>query len=388
LIVYPFCNMKPRILGYDVARAFAVFGMVLVNFRITAGSCSDGPQWLIWALDALIGRAAALFVVLAGIGLSLMAGSRDRHQQRADIAAVRHRLFRRSLFLFVCGLLLMNWWSADILHFYGLFLVIGAALLTVSDRWLLVAATTAAALSAMIMGLSEETLYMDYLVPSVPLPLQPAWLINDLLVTGVYPAFPWAGLLLFGIWLGRQDMDNRPLRWRLVRNGLIALVVAGAVSMLGDRMAWELIPDNGDAVAAGWYEMEVFPNTPIFTLSSVASALIVIVCCLHLADRYKDTRWIGILARTGRMAMTLYVGHLVFALTVLNAVAEALKAPAYVAVIACAAGFCAAAMVFSSLWLRHFSCGPLEWAMRRFSASHRLAAVGGGPPDPSCLQNG
>ena len=74
-----------RIEGYDVARALAVFGMVLVNYKSTMGSEYLGPEKLVGILSFLDGRAAALFVVLAGIGISLLT---RQARETGDVAAL------------------------------------------------------------------------------------------------------------------------------------------------------------------------------------------------------------------------------------------------------------------------------------------------------------
>lgn len=59
-----------RLEGLDLARYFAFVGMVIVNFKITMGA--EGEIGVLNLLTtALEGRAAATFVVLAGIGLGL-----------------------------------------------------------------------------------------------------------------------------------------------------------------------------------------------------------------------------------------------------------------------------------------------------------------------------
>ena len=58
-----------RLEGLDLARAMALLGMVLVNFRIAMGVLTGGPDWLKAMLDELEGRSAASFVVLAGMAL-------------------------------------------------------------------------------------------------------------------------------------------------------------------------------------------------------------------------------------------------------------------------------------------------------------------------------
>ena len=62
-----------RIPGYDLARSLAIFGMVIVNYSSFMGGWGVGPGWLVWLVELLPGRAAAIFVVLAGVGMSLMA---------------------------------------------------------------------------------------------------------------------------------------------------------------------------------------------------------------------------------------------------------------------------------------------------------------------------
>jgi hypothetical protein len=46
-----------RLEGLDLARAMALLGMVLVNFRIAMGVLAGGPTWLKPLLDALEGRS-------------------------------------------------------------------------------------------------------------------------------------------------------------------------------------------------------------------------------------------------------------------------------------------------------------------------------------------
>src|SRR5437763_250264 len=60
-----------RIQGYDVARALAILGMVVVHFGLVVAGPATKSGWLAALLRFLDGRAAALFVALAGVGLTL-----------------------------------------------------------------------------------------------------------------------------------------------------------------------------------------------------------------------------------------------------------------------------------------------------------------------------
>lgn len=61
---------RSRLVGLDLARYLAFVGMVVVNFMIVMGVQADG-SFVYTVTSALEGRAAATFVVLAGIGLGL-----------------------------------------------------------------------------------------------------------------------------------------------------------------------------------------------------------------------------------------------------------------------------------------------------------------------------
>jgi uncharacterized membrane protein len=97
--------LKNRIIGYDIARALAVFGMVVVNFKIVMGAEKNGPAWLVGIVGLLDGRAAATFVVLAGVGLSLLSQKGRVEKNRDRLAQDRRTLLKRALFLFILGLL-------------------------------------------------------------------------------------------------------------------------------------------------------------------------------------------------------------------------------------------------------------------------------------------
>src|SRR5688572_11351193 len=72
-----------RILGLDVARALAILGMVMVHFGPYRPD-TDDP--LGWAYRTSYGRASVLFVVLAGVGVTLLFKSRGTSQGWLQVA--------------------------------------------------------------------------------------------------------------------------------------------------------------------------------------------------------------------------------------------------------------------------------------------------------------
>ena len=87
-------SLSHRVIGYDLARALAVLGMVVVNTTSIFEVSEFSPAWLEPAVDFLYGRAAVVFVMLAGVSVSLMA---RRHPAPADLRSLRRCLLKRSL---------------------------------------------------------------------------------------------------------------------------------------------------------------------------------------------------------------------------------------------------------------------------------------------------
>ncbi|MEJ2156762.1 MAG: heparan-alpha-glucosaminide N-acetyltransferase domain-containing protein [Desulfobacteraceae bacterium] len=92
-----------RIEGFDLARALAIMGMVLVNFAAMMEIDVYPTRWLGPAVDFIYGRAATVFVMLAGVSLSLMA---DQWTDRNGSLGLNRYLMRRCVLLLITGVVL------------------------------------------------------------------------------------------------------------------------------------------------------------------------------------------------------------------------------------------------------------------------------------------
>lgn len=61
-----------RIEAFDFARALAILGMMLVNYKIVFTYGRVKSPLLTNLIEVLEGRAAAVFLILAGLGIGLM----------------------------------------------------------------------------------------------------------------------------------------------------------------------------------------------------------------------------------------------------------------------------------------------------------------------------
>lgn len=351
--------------GYDVARALALFGMVVVNFRGIFGAYDRGAPWLLWATDRLEGKAGALFVLLAGIGISLATRS-DQDPERTIVQ--RSALVERAAILIAVGMLLMHVWQWDILHFHGVYLLLALPLVRASS----------ATLWTLAVGSVWVGLVLGHELP---------WSVRPSLTTipgaslhlfynGLYPVFPWISFVLVGMAIGRLDLSDRVVRRRAFIIALALAVIAEGIDSMArwDRQSHVL----GLGAHAG--ALLTWPRAPrpLFVVSGAGCAVALVCACVSVTDRRAQHPWILALVATGQLAFTLYVAHVVAVLVPREH--GLLRDQPIEAAVAYAVGFCAAAVPCSLWWRRRFPQGPIEGVMRQFTRRDRSG------PRPSTLR--
>lgn len=355
-----------RIEGYDVARSIALFGMVIVNFQIIFSEYSFYAEWYNELFDLLFGRAAALFVMLAGVGLTLMSRRAYILSDSEGLQQVRRALFKRSLMLLGMGLLFKQWWNADILHFYSIFLTAGAVLLAAPARRLMGTALIIFLISAFFYGVTEGEPGLNGIFAASGLLAE---IIDDLFFSGYYSVFPWLGFLVIGMWLGRLRMTSDTLLGR-------RLLIWAAAVFAGIQLAIEYLPlyvmeyveVSETSVIDMFLVSDVFPATPLFMVSSAASSIMVIVIALMMTRYRLLSRFCGYLANTGKLTLTIYITHVFIGFGVHRLItSEAISEMHKNMSIFFPFLFCIMSVVFSNVWLTYFERGPLEWVLRRYS---------------------
>ncbi len=351
---------RQRIIGYDVARALAVFIMVFVNFNLVLTRVDD-EGILTGILNLLQGKGATLFVVLAGVGISLMikAGLKN---DKIKLREKRNVLLKRALFLFVFGLIYMPIWPADILHYYGFYISIGALLMTTRsvNLWMIIVILI---------------LIYPFILDFVDYEMGWNWKINEyidfwtftgffrrLFVNGFHPVVPWVAFVLAGIWLGKQNMTNKNIRNFILWLSLIIFILVQVGSnKLIDVVV--LLTDMQVEDAAAIYGTKPMPPMPLFMISGISWSFVIIIICIWMTERIDRKNTLGFLAKTGQLAFTHYILHvvvgvlsayLIFGENNLSTLATFLYA----------LSFCVALIVFSAFWRRKFTKGPISIFMR------------------------
>ncbi|RDY61053.1 DUF418 domain-containing protein [Flagellimonas nanhaiensis] len=357
--------MKKRIIGIDVARALAVFGMVIVHFKIVFGD--TGNDWLKAFANLFDGKAAATFVVLAGIGLALMTNSALKNGDVQKLRTAKRRIAKRALFLFVVGLSYLWIWPADILHSYAFYMLVTLLLIARKSNEIPIWIVGAILLfPALLLFLNYETgwdfttlEYVDF------------WTVKgftrNLLFNGFNPVVPWVAFMLYGLWYGRKDLNDTAFVKKSFVIGLVSFIVIQLISYtLLQYSSGDEIQYNEDLKA--FFGTDPMPPMPIFMLNGIAIATTVISGCILLARKYENNFIIKTLYKTGRLALTFYVAHVVIGIGFMEELGpKELGTYSIVFSVAYALVFSLVCMLFALVWTKYRKAGPLEWVMRKVS---------------------
>jgi len=323
-----------RLVGVDAARGVALLGMTAVH--VLPAESPDGGTGAAHLVAA--GRSAALFAVLAGVGVALgTGGPRPVSGERRVRWALG--LVLRAALVAALGLLLgeLDSGVAVILPYYGLLFLAAIPVLRAPPARLLAAAAVVAVgvpvLSQLVRPHLDRPLRRNPTVDS--LLEQPLQLLETLTVTGYYPVLSWTAYLLAGLAVGRLALGDRRVAVRLLVGGAVVAAAASAVSALllgplggtGRIAEADGLPaaEAADAVAEGrfgtvptttwWWLAADAPHstTPFDLLHTTGTAIAVLGAALLVGTSLRGRARLVLtpLAAAGAMPLTLYSAHVV-----------------------------------------------------------------------------
>ncbi|MEM6768940.1 MAG: heparan-alpha-glucosaminide N-acetyltransferase domain-containing protein [Bacteroidota bacterium] len=357
---------KKRILGLDFARSLAIIGMIIVNFKTVFGGAGDGLSTSFAAL--FTGRAAALFVVLAGVGIALM--SKRSYSNKDDLTIrrnVKSLIFKRAGFLFVIGLLYLPVWPADILHFYGVYMVITLLVLWWKPRRVLLLALGVVLFYPIFLVFGNYDTDWDF----SNLDYQGFWTVTgflrNLFLNGFHPVFPWVAFMLAGVWLGRQPLEDKRFVQKL---GVVSVLLF--LLILLTSFGLQSIANEGLGVtyedANLLFGCSPMPPLPIYMLNGIFCAFSVIAASILILQRWPDSFILNSLVSMGKMALTFYVAHVVIGMGFSGLITdEAPGGSTSLFSVSYALVFSFICWLFTLQWRQYSAAGPLEWLMRKLT---------------------
>lgn len=355
--------MKERIIGIDVARAFAVIGMIIVNFKVVFGE--NGANWIKFFANVFEGKAAATFVVLSGVGIALMTNSALKNNDSQRLKIVRVRIIKRALFLFIVGLSYIVIWPADILHFYGIYMLVLLFLLSSKEKTILISIIALILLYPLFLnfvnyenGWNFDTLnYLDF------------WTFHgffrNLFLNGFHPVIPWASFMLFGFLFGKQNLqDNRFLKKTFWASSIIFIVI-----QILSHFSILVLSEGSQQATKELTEIigtSPMPPLPIYMFNGIAISTSIISACIIIAKKFSTNKIILALHKTGQLALTFYVAHVIFGMGIIEAIdPEKMGNYPIEFSVVYALGFSLLCVLFAVYWLENRKSGPVEWIMKK-----------------------
>lgn len=358
--------MKQRIIGFDLARAYAIFGMFIVNFNVVFGAYND-PSYTGKFLALFSGNSSTVFVMLAGMGLALH--TNRNFYTPAEKSKLRLTVLKRAAFLFVAGLLLNTLWPADILHFYGCYMFLVAFLLFIKPIYFLwIAALCTAIFHVLVVLIPFETgwdftklQYLDFYTPQ--------GFLRNTFYNGWNAIFPWLAYFVLGMYLGRLNWNEGRVQRRMFVIGLFLYLAISTSQWLAQQLK---LSDQ----ASAFMQADYLPPFLPFQLSTLGFGLMLISVFMYLGNRLEANSFVKNLAATGQMTLTHYVSHVtlgmvLFAVLVDRDFTDAMALlkpvkPVYILIFS--TGYFVLSHQFSKMWSKKFKNGPLETLMRKIAA--------------------
>ncbi len=352
-----------RLPGPDVVRAVALIGVVVMNYHgylvfEGGGAFPDSTvaeRFFHPHRGPLSTRFAATFVLMAGVGITLLTRRVVARGTRVEINGMRWRLVRRGLALYVLGQVLEVIWNGTIIIFYGAMFVVAALLFTLATRWL-VAVGLAATLAS--WWLATWSFWQVEDGGSVSWLTQPGQdsirrIVFEVTINGTHPLVPWLAFLCAGIVVGRH-LDAPDWRLRAGGLGFVLYAAATIASQMGTT-----------PFRAHLLSPHPFDRGAVYVASALGTSLIALAVISWLAERAAGAAPVLVepFRQAGQMTLTLYVAHiLVFNLLV--DWLDVVQPNGLGTALTFALCFWVVAIALGAAWFRRFGRGPAERVYR------------------------
>ncbi|MEO0732948.1 MAG: DUF418 domain-containing protein, partial [Bacteroidota bacterium] len=170
---------------------------------------------------------------------------------------------------------------------------------------------------------------------------------------------------LFGYWLAHQPLRRRGWLRKALLISLLLLIGTNGLRYLAE-MLLPTLPPEAQELGLAFLSTSPMPPLPLYLLSGMAWSLVVICACQLWYQAHPSEWLVQALQKTGRLALTCYVAHVVIGM----GLPELVFSPVGLAQAGITFSFfyglvfSASCLVFARWWLHHFRRGPLEAGMR------------------------
>ena len=308
-------------------------------------------------------RFAATFVLIAGIGVSLFTQRVRASNNRADIQHARIVLLRRGTLLYFLGYFVQWIWPGTILFYYGAYFIIAAAVFAWSTKRLIALGGASIIIAAGLSWWRASQLLDGNNTRWLSLsPNSPRNLLIRTFVDYTHPVFPWIAFFIVGILLGRHIRRLTEIRLRLMFASILLMLATHAANFLFTPSSQ--ISDR-NFVLAKLLSTQPLDRGMLFSLGTLATAVVALCLVSFMVERAPHLALTQLLARAGRMTLSVYLLHVVFFNLVVHRLhwvgGTGLDTALVLSLL-----FYIVALLLASGWNKHFGLGPAERVYRAF----------------------
>ena len=189
--------------------------------------------------------------------------------------------------------------------------------------------------------------------------------LRNLFFNGFHPVIPWTSFMIFGFWFGKQDLKSDKFIKKAFWSSSIAFVVIQLLSY-----ATISFLSGGNEQTAGELSDIIgtnpMPPFPLYMFNGMAISIAIISACILLGKRFSANRILLALNKTGQLALTFYVAHVIIGMGIIEAINPQKMGNYPVEFsVAYALFFSILCVFFANYWLKSRENGPLEWIMKR-----------------------
>ncbi|WP_454054861.1 DUF418 domain-containing protein [Clostridium sp. Marseille-Q7071] len=166
--------------------------------------------------------------------------------------------------------------------------------------------------------------------------------------------------MLLGFVIGQLDLTSHSLRKQLLAYGFTTAIITELTSM------GLIALTGGTELSIYLFGTKPMPPSLFYIFAASGWAICWITLCLSLIDRFPKSRWVQVMVKTGQMALTHYIFHSAFVLSLMFFLGL-ITQQSSVFVLLLSLIVYGVMMCFSVLWRFKFQRGPFETLMRLIS---------------------
>lgn len=184
--------------------------------------------------------------------------------------------------------------------------------------------------------------------------------LRNLIFNGFHPLIPWVAFMLFGFAFGKMNLSDPKFLKKSFWFSLLVFISIQFVSIIGAPI-FVSSPD-----VQIFFLTDPMPPLPLYMFNGISFAVLITTASILLANHFPFSRIIASLNKTGQLALTFYVAHVVIGMAAIEFFgSQPLGSYSLGFSMIYALSFSLSCIIFAEIWLRKYRFGPLEFLMRK-----------------------